>query len=385
MKKSPFVSLIFKGARFGEASMPLETLPELAAYRELVLEAAKALFQARNPTRKRLPRGFENGLHLVLEKVIEGGSAIPQISRVDERDLALLDVPREDDIFELARDLIQNGIAAGGMAPDVLPPDLAKQVLARFGSFGRTLGPDESIVVGLPGTRNGAIYNRALRKKLVLQAQPLYEDEIDLVGDVRAADRDSEGFDLRTLEGIKYRVRVPEMFFPIALRSLSTSVPVRVRGTGLFDETGSLRRIEMATDVSIAEEDLAGDRRRGCSTPIEQQVHSLSILPAGWFDESSPSYQQGQLDWMLNLLKGILEGFNLPVPYLYPTPEGTARAEWPGSKWEVVANVGLVEHVADVMAVRLDSDRIEEDKFSLNLPGSESKLGRFLVEHLEVS
>jgi hypothetical protein len=45
----------------------------------------------------------------------------------------------------------------------------------------------------------------------------------------------------------------------------------------------------------------------------------------------------------------------------------------------------LVEHVAEVMAVRLDSDRIEEDKFSLNLPGSESKLGRFLVEHLEVS
>ena len=26
---------------------------------------------------------------------------------------------------------------------------------------------------------------------------------------------------------------------------------------------------------------------------------------------------------------GVLEGFELPSPYLYPTPEGMARAEWP--------------------------------------------------------
>jgi hypothetical protein len=33
MCKSPFVTLIFRGGRFGEAAMPLEALPELAADR----------------------------------------------------------------------------------------------------------------------------------------------------------------------------------------------------------------------------------------------------------------------------------------------------------------------------------------------------------------
>jgi hypothetical protein len=145
MKKSPFVSLIFKGPRFGEAAMPLETLPELAAYRELIIETAKALFQARNSTRQRPPKGFESGLQLVLERVILG----------------------------------------------------------------------------------------------------------------------------------------------------------------------------------------------------------------------------------------------LPTPYIYPTPEGLARAEWSSPKWEVIVNLHLSERMAEVIAVRVDSDRVDEDRFVLSQPGAESKLGRFLTEHLE--
>jgi hypothetical protein len=385
MKKSPFVTLVFQGRRFGEAAMPLETLPELAAYRDLVLEAAKALFQARNPTRQRLPRGFETGLQLVLEKVIEGGSALPQISRVQD-DLGLFPTlfPGVDQ-FEEARNIIERGIAQGGFDDSVLPPDYAKQVLSRFGAFGRTLAPDEAILVGVPGNRNGSRYTREVRRRLVLQAQPTYEDEVDLVGEVRAADKDSEGFNLRTTDGARYPVRVPPLFFPVALRSLTSSALVRVRGTGLFDNTGKLTRITTASDVSMTEEDSEGARRPGCPTPVEAQVRSLAALSKGWFDESSPSYQRGELEWLEGLLKGVLDGFELPTPYLYPTPEGLARAEWSGVKWEVIVSMNLSERVADVVAARIDSDRVDEDRFSLMHPGTESKLGRFLIEHLEAS
>jgi hypothetical protein len=386
MKKSPFVTLVFQGRRFGEAAMPLETLPELAAYRDLVLEAAKALFQARNPTRQRLPRGFETGLQLVLEKVIEGGSALPQISRIIHDDLDLFPtLPVGADQFEEARDIIEHGIARGGFDAGVLPPDYAKQVLSRFGAFGRTLAPDEAILVGPPGKRDGARYTREVRRRLVLQAQPTYEDEVDLVGEVRAADKDSEGFNLRTTDGARYPVRVPPLFFPVALRSLTSSALVRVRGTGLFDDTGKLTRITTASDVSMTEEDSEGTRRPGCPTPVEAQVRSLAALSRGWFDESSPSYQREELEWLEGLLKGVLDGFELPTHYLYPTPEGLARAEWSGVKWEVIVSMNLSERVADVVAARIDADRVDEDRFALMHPGTESKLGRFLIEHLEAS
>lgn len=385
MAKTPFVTLVFQGSRFAGAAMPLQALPELAAYRDLVLATAKAIYQAKNPTRQRLPKGFDEGLHLVLERV-ESGSAVPVISRlVDGYDqLALVPSDGTIDLFEQARELVQTGIAAGGFEANELPADLAKQVLARFNSFGRTLGPDEAIIVARPGTREGARYTREVRRRLVLQAQATYEDEVDFLGEVRAADKDADGFTLRTAEGERIPVRAPPLFFPLALRSLGEAAVVRVRGTGLLDVDGNVRRIT-ATEVGLAEEGVERQLRPGCPTSIEQQVEALRALPEGWFDESSPSFDPSSLDWLARLFRGVLDGFALPSPYLYPTPEGLARAEWPGSRWEIVANIDLSTKFAEVLAVRLDSDRVDEEHFPLDQPGGESKLGRFLTEHLQAA
>src|SRR5450432_2511336 len=138
MNRSPFVTLIFRGARFQGAAMPLEALPELAAYRDLVLATARALYQNRHPERQRLPKGFDNGLRLVLDRV-EAGSTTPLVSRA---------VP----------------------APTVSP-----------------LCPDEEISVAPPGMKEGAPYNRAIRRKLILRTQATYESIVDLVGEIRTA------------------------------------------------------------------------------------------------------------------------------------------------------------------------------------------------------
>lgn len=385
MSKSPFVTLIFRGGRFHEAAMPVEVLPELAAYRDLLLAVAKTLFQGANPERQRLPKGFEAGFRLVLERV-DPGSAVPVVSRLsgDPTTMALFPtafptaVP--PDWFDKARDVVEEGIAAAAKDKP-LPTELSREILARFNAFGRTLGGDESIVVAQPGKREGAIYDRAVRRKLVLQAQATYEDEVNLLGEVRAADKDAEGFVLRTSDGRKLEVHIPPLFFPLALRSLGDAALVRVRGTGLYDQDGVLVKVTMATDVSLAEE---GDEqtRPGCPTPVEAQVESLGALPSGWYDESSPAYDAAALQWLAKLLAGVLDGFQLPRPYIYPTPEGVARAEWSGSNWEVVTSFDLGARSADVMAARNDSQEMHEISVPLSEPGGESKLGRFLIEHL---
>lgn len=381
MTKSPFVTLIFRGGRFHKATMPLEALPELAAYRDLVLAVAKALFQAGNPGRQRLPKGFEAGFRLVLERV-DPGSAVPIISRVTDQPAMKMLFPAASapDWFDQARDLVERGIGAVGKGA-ATPEELSKEILARFNTFGRTLADDESIVVAQPGKRDGAVYDRTVRRKLVLQAQATYEDDVDLLGEVRAADKDAEGFALRTADGRKLDVRTPPLFFPLALRSLGDAALVRVRGAGLYDADGTLVKVTMATDVSLAEE---GDEqtRPGCPTPVDAQVESLKALDAGWYDESSPAYAPASLQWLSKLLTGLLDGFQLPRPYIYPTPEGLARAEWSGSTWEIITSFDLGARSADVIAARNDSDELHEITVPLGEPGGESKLGRFLTEHL---
>ncbi|MGH7436227.1 MAG: hypothetical protein ACRENE_11185 [Polyangiaceae bacterium] len=137
----------------------------------------------------------------------------------------------------------------------------------------------------------------------------------------------------------------------------------------------------MATDVSLAEE---GDEqtRPACPTPVDAQVESLKALDAGWYDESSPEYAPASLQWLAKLLTGLLDGFQLPRPYIYPTPEGLARAEWSGSTWEIIISFDLGARSADVIAARNASDELLEITVPLGEPGGESKLGRFLTEHL---
>lgn len=381
MSSSPFVTLIFRGKRFDGATMPLEALPELSAYRELVIAVAKALHQAEHPERQRLPKGFEAGFRLVLQRV-EPGSAIPIIARVTEPPaMALLfSDAAEPDRFVRARDLVEQTIAAGAKNA-ALPAELSNDALARFNSFGRTLGEDESIVVAQPGTRDGAVYDRAVRRRLVLRAQPTYEDAVDLVGEVRAADKDAEGFTLVTADGRKHSVRVPPHFLPLAVRSLDQAALVRVRGTGLYDAEGELVKVTSATDLSPAEE---GEEptRAGCPTPVEAQLESLQALAPGWYDDSSPAYDAHGIAWLSKLLTGLLDAFALPRPYIYPTPEGLARAEWSAPHWEVSTEFDLRRHAAEALAARVDSDELHETSERLGEPGAESRLGLFLAKHL---
>ena len=68
--------------------------------------------------------------------------------------------------------------------------------------------------------------------------------------------------------------------------------------------------------------------------------------------------------------------------HVQPTPEGLARAEWSGTSWEIVTSFDLGARSADVMAARNGSQEMHEITVPLGEPGGESKLGRFLTEHL---
>jgi hypothetical protein len=376
MSRSPFATLIFRGKRFEDAAMPLEALPELAAYRDLVAAVAKELFFAENPGRLRLPKGFDASFKLTLTRV-ETGSAIPIVERTLPTD-ALFST---GDLFDTARDQVEAAInALRSNAP--LPSWLNPAVAARFSSFGRTLRDDEAVVVAGAGKRDGALYDRQVRRAILVRTQGTYEEAVDLVGVVRETDVDQDSFEIRLADDRRIPIRASRPFLKQIVDSLQRDTAVRVSGTGVHDAEGNLLRVAQATDVSATEEGDVASGRPGCRIPVDEQIASLSGLQDGWLDGDGHAYDAEVLAWSTKLLGGIVDGFDLAVPHIYPTAEGCVRAEWSRAQWEISAELDSSRKVSEVRAVRLDADEMHERTFSLVEPGQEILFGSFLANQL---
>ena len=92
-----------------------------------------------------------------------------------------------------------------------------------------------------------------------------------------------------------------------------------------------------------------------CPTTLERQMELLAALDEGWYDESSRSYDPSELQWATTLLRSAITAFELPTPYIYPTPEGRVRAEWSTSDSEVIVTVDLRGRRAEVIASNVKS------------------------------
>lgn len=122
---------------------------------------------------------------------------------------------------------------------------------------------------------------------------------------------------------------------------------------------------------------------RGCPTSIDEQILSLQQLAPGWFDGDGFGYEQVQLNWLSELLNEMVIAFQLPTPYIYPTPErNMVTAEWSMQEWEVGASIDLTKLNANISAVNVGSYDIHELSLDLSKAGSESQFGRFVADYL---
>lgn len=379
MARQEFATLVFEGDRF-KAAMPVQALPELAAYQELVLAVAKGLFAARNPQRKNVPRGFADSFRLVLDRV-EGGSAVPVLLRETTPTSEGLLGKLGHDFYDQARDVVERSIRAVAEGREI-PSEMPRDALAKFNAFGRTLADDEAIVVAPPASRQGARYTREIRRKLVLHVRSEFEEPVTLVGWVVTVGREPAlGFVLRT--AVTYQrldVRSSNVVFERAVRALKEETPVLLVGTGLFDATGKLTKVTEVSDLSSTEGDTDGERP-GCRVSLEEQVRSLEGLAPGWYDADSPAFDPAALTWTAQLFRGVVESFDLPTPYVYPTPEGEVRAEWSGEPWEVAVIVDTRTRRSEAFATEVSTGEVHENSFTLSEAGAESKMGRFLAQH----
>ena len=247
-------TLRFAGERFEKHSLDVECTQELLSYKRLLVECAKELWRRRNPNRERLPKNFEESFTLVFTEVGEGSALIPLKRRIQYGDQLPLASPDE---FNEAAELIDLSISAAGQ-DEKLPDALPRNVLPFFKEFGKTLSAKETLFTRARHRAHEAAYSAEARARLANWTESVYEDLVDLTGEVRMAQLDGGRFVLLLEAGRSAAGRFAQAQEALVLEALSRHRDVRLRIKGIAefnDFDRSLRRVIRVDEALIVSGD----------------------------------------------------------------------------------------------------------------------------------
>lgn len=342
MADVPFITPVYSGPRFDDQALPVEVLPDLAAYREIVLEVAKSLYFQRNPGRKRLPNGFEKNFKLRLKR-IDAGSSKAVMERV------LPTEPQLDyaDEFVGARDLVSEAIAAAA-ALQAPPAGFPPHVFPLFQKFGRDLREGESIQLQDPATGTGPIYTLATRRRIVQVHEILCQEEVSKVGRIAHFDAIRQRFLFQPDDGSEVWAPVEADHKSLVLWgvSLYPDVTVSLEGTGEIDRDAHLVQIVEVKELAPTFEPL-----------LDARLAEIQLLAGdpGWLDDEGEGVPTETIDLLRDYLPRLILDFNVRPPFLYPTPNGTVQAEWSYSPWELKAEFNPDENSIFLSAINIDN------------------------------
>jgi hypothetical protein len=143
-----------------------------------------------------------------------------------------------------------------------------------------------------------------------------------------------------------------------------------------FDSNAQDEIVLHSYGLSLAD---VGHRGR---TPLEKRIAEIGELREGWFEPQSPRLDSSGLRNFEKFLNRVLAAGSLPTPYVYPTPEGNAQAEWSFPTWEVSAAVSLTSGMLHLHATHLDSDHSREAETTIEAPGAVDAVLEFMTEFM---
>jgi hypothetical protein len=244
--------LSFSGDRVVKGALDLTALGSLSSFQRLFTETARAAFLAANPSRQRVPKGFEDATRLFLRRV-EAGSAVARLELPPSPGQVALRFEDDgvEDYVEKAADITLRAFDAIER-DEQLPFEMAWETLASYGEFASSIPEDETITVSLPDRERARSITRATATKIDQRKLPPYEDAFDVVGEVLEVDIKKEKFQLWLNE--KARLPLP---FSASQESLVTgalrdhaSIRLRARGRGRFAGDGELLQVIELAEIS---------------------------------------------------------------------------------------------------------------------------------------
>ena len=335
--------LRYVGARFDRHRLPLDVLPDLSAFRDLLVSFVKAEWRATHEKRVRLPKGFEKSIAFDLSR-IEEGSAVPVLEW--DRETAQLLLPDfKDELETLVEKAYAKAIGLIDGANDNVPGfGLPPESIRALNRFGAGLLEDEKIeFLGSRGKDGAVVYlNSDRRKRLITRGRDSYETRFENIGKLLGSEKDASGniglIVVDTAEHGTIRIPVPPERVKEEFDG-SMDGDVQFRLTIELDNKDVFKRVVDVFDVDLIDAAIVASLDR-----CRKRIASLSELADGWHDGGGKAVAPEAISAALKLLSARPL---LAVAYrLYPTDAGGVLFEFVHAGWDYsveASPVGAIE------------------------------------------
>jgi hypothetical protein len=329
--------LRYVGARFEAHRLPLDVLPDLSAFRDLLVSYVKTEWRAAHAERERLPKGFEKSIAFDLVG-IKDGSAVPQLEW--DRDTAQLLLPDFKDELEM---LVEGAYAKvldliDGANGPVGTMELTSENIRALNRFGSSLLPDEKIE--FPDSRgadgNVVYLDTYRRKRLITRGRDSYQTRFEDIGKLLGSEIDPLGtvgtITINTSEYGMISVPVsPERVRDDFDGYIEADVQFRLMIELGSDDT--FRRVVEVYDVDVIDAKVVADL-----AVCRDRIASLVSLSDGWHNGSgkSPTHAAAATASRLLARKPGMAG-NYSI---FPTDMGGLLFEFSRRGWDYSIEIG---------------------------------------------
>jgi len=330
--------LRYVGDRFKGHRLPLDVLPDLAAFRDLVVSYVKAEWRGAHTKRERLPKGFEKSIAFNLTGIADG-SAIPTLEW--DRETAQFLLPDfKDELETLVETAYDRVLTLVDRADN---PDgtalLSSENIRALNRFGSGLLDRERIeFVGSQGSDGNVVYlDFQRRKRLITRGRDSYQTRFESIGKLL-------GSELETSDAADGSIKVETMEYGM----LTLPVPsdrVRDEFDGNIDaevqfalmielnNNDTFRSVVEVFDVDVIDGAVVSDLER-CRTRISK----LGELTEGWNNGDGVPIRPDAATAAFRLLaaRPRLAGRY----HIYPTDEGGLLMEFVYEGWDYGIEIG---------------------------------------------
>ena len=335
--------LRYVGARFENHRLPLDVLPDLSAFRDLLVSYVKAEWRTTYKNRLRLPKGFEKSITLDLTG-IEKGSAVPRLEW--DRDAAQRLLPGFKDELESLVDASYSKIIKliDGAADSVATAELPPGGVSALNRFGSGLLNDERIEFLESAGKDGNVVflDSYRRKHLITRGRDPYQSRFEDIGKLLGLEKDKDEVTgailVDTAQYGLIRIPVP----PVRVKEEfdgNIDGDVQFRLMIELDNKDVFKKVVDVFDVDLIDAALAANLER-CRTRIK----SIATLNNGWHDGDGLAVTQPAIAVAERLLSAQAR---LAGQYhIYPTDEGGILFEFVHEGWDYAIEVmplGAVE------------------------------------------
>jgi hypothetical protein len=365
--------LRYVGARFEGHRMPLDVLPDLSAFRDLLVSLVKAEWRAVHVNRERLPRGFEKSLSFDLVEIGDG-SAVPKLEW-DRNNVQMLLPEFKDELEGLVDNSYNKALALfDGADGHELSYRLNSENIRALNRFGSGLLDDEKIeFLGSEGADGNVIYlDSRRRKRLIMRDRDTYQTRFEDIGRLLGSEVDPEntGGGLISVTTDRHgTIRIPVSQERVREEfDGSIDADVQFRLLIEVDHKDIFRRVVEVFDVDVIDAAVVANLDR-----CRVRIATLRELKKGWHDGDGLAITDEAAAAAARLLtaRPSLSGSY----HIYPMDDGGLLFEFVHAGWDYSTEIGP-KGAIEIYGVQVDGPRDVDAK------GFESVNDDFLV-HLD--